>query len=273
MPLGITMHYVHQLYFGGHLENQVSPLEIKSKILDIGFLSRFWCKLFSLSNFFFPILNIKLQYFPKCISQGTNTNLQYAPWKMSPIIQKLYEDCYILYSPSWSFCFIVLETITLGNVCVYKLLWLFVLACCCSVAQLCPTLCDPMDCSTPHFPVIHHLPELAQTHVYRVSDDIQPSRPAIPFSSCLQSLPASWSFLINQLLASGGQTIGASASASVLLMNIQDWFPLGLTGFISLQSKGLSRAFSDTTAQKQQFSIQPSLWSNSHIHTWLLEKP
>jgi len=72
--------------------------------------------LFSLSNFFFPILNIQLQYFPKCISQGTNTNLQYAPWKMSPIIQKLYEDCYILYSPSWSFCFIVLETIRLGNV-------------------------------------------------------------------------------------------------------------------------------------------------------------
>ena len=97
----------------------------------------------------------------------------------------------------------------------------------------------------------------------------------IPFSSCLQSFPATGSFLINQLFASGGQSIGASAStsASVLPMNIQDWFPLGLTGLISLQSKALSRVFSNTTAQKQFFSVQPSLWSNCHIHTWLLEKP
>ena len=189
--------------------------------------------LFPLSSFFFPILNIQLQYFPKCISQGTNTNLLYAPWKMSPVIQKLYEDCYILYSPSWSFCFAVLEAIRLGSVCMYRLLWLFVLACCFSVAQLCPTLCS-MDCSMPHFPVIHHLPELAQTHVHWVSDDIQPSRPPIPFSSCLQSFPASRTFLINQLFASGGQAIGPSTSASVLLMNIQDCFPLGLTGLISL---------------------------------------
>ena len=76
------------------------------------------------------------------------------------------------------------------------------------------------------------------------------------------------------LFASGGQTIGVSASASVLPMNIQDWFPLGWTGWISLQSKGLSRVFSSTTVQKHQiFHTQPSLWSNSHIHTWLLEKP
>ena len=73
---------------------------------------------------------------------------------------------------------------------------------------------------------------------------------------------------------SGGQSIGASASASVLPMNIQDWFPLGWTGWISLQSKGLSRVFSNTTVQKHQFfNAQLSLWSNSHIHTWLLEKP
>ena len=95
-----------------------------------------------------------------------------------------------------------------------------------------------------------------------------------PFSSCLQSFPASGSFPMSQFLASGGQNIGASASASVLPMNIQDWFPSGLTGWISLQSKGLSRVFSNTTVQKHQFfSTQLSLWSNSHICTWLLERP
>ena len=95
----------------------------------------------------------------------------------------------------------------------------------------------------------------------------------LPFS-CLQSFPASRSFPMNQFFASAGQRIGASASASVLPMNIQDWFPLGWTALISLQSKGLSRVFSNTTVQKHQFfSTQLSLWSNSHIYTWLLEKP
>ena len=92
------------------------------------------------------------------------------------------------------------------------------------------------------------------------------------FSSCPQSFPASGSFLMSQLFASGGQSIEASASASLLPMNFQGWFPLGLTGLI-LQSKGLSRVFSNITVQKQFFSVQPSLWSNCHIHTWLLEKP
>ena len=93
----------------------------------------------------------------------------------------------------------------------------------------------------------------------------------IPFSSCLQSFPASQSFLMSKFFSSGSQSIGASAS--VLPMNIQDWFPLGWTGWISLQSKGLSRVFSNTTVQKHQFfGAQFSLWSNSHIHTWLLEK-
>ena len=93
-------------------------------------------------------------------------------------------------------------------------------------------------------------------------------------SSCLQSFPASGSFQMRQLFASGGQNIGVSASASVLPMNIQDWFPLGLTGLISLQSKGISRVFSNTTVQKHQFfSAQLSVKSNSHIHTWLMEKP
>ena len=95
-----------------------------------------------------------------------------------------------------------------------------------------------------------------------------------PFSLCLQSFPASGSFPVSRLFASGGQSIGASASASVLPMNIRGWFPSGLTGLSSLLSKGVSRVFSSTTVQKHQFfSTQPSLWSNSHIHTWLVEKP
>ena len=96
----------------------------------------------------------------------------------------------------------------------------------------------------------------------------------IPFSSCLQYFPASGSFPVSQLFASGGQSIGVSASTSVLPMNTQDWFPLGWTGWISLQSKGLSRVFSNTTVQKHQcFGAQFSSQSNSHIHTWSLEKP
>ena len=90
------------------------------------------------------------------------------------------------------------------------------------------------------------------------------SSSVVPFSSCLQFFPASGSFLMSQFFASGGQSIGALASASVLPMNIQDWFPLGLTGWISLQTKGLSRVFFNTTVQKHQFfSAQLSLWSNS----------
>ena len=93
------------------------------------------------------------------------------------------------------------------------------------------------------------------------------------FSSCPQSFPASVSFLTSQFFAFGGQSIGASASAPVLLMNIQGWFPLELTGLISLLSKGLSRVFSNTMIRKYQFFVtQPSLWSSSHILTWLLEK-
>ena len=99
------------------------------------------------------------------------------------------------------------------------------------------------------------------------------SSSGVPLSSCLQSFPASGSFPVSQFFASGGQSIGPSASASVLPMNIQDWFPVGLTGLISLQSKGLSRVFSNTTIQKHQFfSAKHSLWFNSLIHTWLLEK-
>jgi len=95
----------------------------------------------------------------------------------------------------------------------------------------------------------------------------------VPYFSCPQSFPASGSFPMSQLFTSSGQSIGVSASASVLPMNIQDWFPLGWTDWISLPSKGLSRVFSNTRVQKHQFfSAQLSLWSNSHIHTWPLEK-
>ena len=94
------------------------------------------------------------------------------------------------------------------------------------------------------------------------------SSSVIPFSSCLQSSPASGSFQMSQFFASGGQGIRVSASTSVLPMNIQGWLPLGWTGWISLQSKGLSRVFSNTTVQKHQyFGTQLSLYSNSHIHT------
>ena len=100
------------------------------------------------------------------------------------------------------------------------------------------------------------------------------SSSVIPFSSCLQSFPESGSFPMSQLFASGGQSIGVSASTSVLPMNTQEWSPLGWTGWISLQSKGLSRVFSNTTVQKHQFfGTQLSSQPNSHIHTWLLEKP
>ena len=142
--------------------------------------------------------------------------------------------------------------------------------CCCSVAQLWPALCDPMNCSTPGFPVLHYLQEFAQTHVHWVDDVIQPSHPLSPPSLVAFNLsqhqglfqwidfhfrwPSYWSFSISPSNEYSG------------------WFPLGLTGLI-LPSKGLSRVFSSTTVQKHQFfSTQPSLWSNSHIHTCLLEK-
>ena len=133
-----------------------------------------------------------------------------------------------------------------------------------------------MDCSVPGFLVLHYFPEFAQTYVHWVGDGIQSSRPLSSPSlpAFLQSSPTSEPFPMTWLLTLGGQSIGASASALVLPMNIQGWFPLGLTGWISLQSEGLSNIFSSTTVWKHQFfGAQSSLWFNSHIHTWLLEKP
>ena len=155
-----------------------------------------------------------------------------------------------------------------------KLFFLSWIACFhCSVTKSCQTLWDSMDCSTPGFPV-HHKSGVC-SHSCPFNQWCYPivSSCVAPFSSCSQSFPASGSFPISRIFASGGQRIGVSASASILPMSIQDWFPLGLTGLISLQSKELSRVFSNTIVQKHQFfGIQLSLWSNSHIHTWLLEK-
>ena len=143
-----------------------------------------------------------------------------------------------------------------------------------SVTQPCLTLCDPMDFSISGFPVHHQLLELTQTHVHWVGDAIQASHPLsshLPPPSIFHSIrvfsnesvlyikwPKYWSFSL---------CISPSNEYS-------DWFPLGLTGWISLQSKGLSRIISNITVQKHQFfDSQLSLWSYSHIHTWLLEKP
>ena len=134
-----------------------------------------------------------------------------------------------------------------------------------------------MDCSTPGLPVHHQLPKFTQTRVHWVSDTISPS--VIPFSSCLQSFPASGSFPTSQFFASGGQSIGAAASSSALLMNIRGGFPLGLTGLISLLSKRFSRVFSSTTIRKHQFfDPQPSLWSISTVEInvpqfWRIQSP
>ena len=118
-----------------------------------------------------------------------------------------------------------------------------------SVSQSGPTLCDPMDHSTPGFPVHHQLPDLAQTHVHQVGDAVQPSQPPLSPSPPALNL-SQHQGLESQFFASVGQSIGALVPP----MNIQDWFLLGLTSLISLQSKGLSRVFSSTTVEKHQFS-------------------
>ena len=141
---------------------------------------------------------------------------------------------------------------------------------CCWVAQSCPTL-RPRGLKHTRLPVLHYLPEFAQTQWCHPTI----SSSVIPFSSHLQSFPASGSFPISLSLHQVVKywSIGASASASVLPMNIQYWFPLELTGLISLQPRGLSGVLSSTTVQKHRFfSALPSLWSNSHICTSLLEK-
>ena len=146
---------------------------------------------------------------------------------------------------------------------------------CCSVTQLCPTLCYPMDWSTPVFPVLHHLLEFAQTSVLWVSDTVQWSHPLLPPPPPAFNFSQHQGFFSNESPGhirwskcwSFSFSISPSSEYSELISFTIDWFDL-------LQSKGLSRIFSNTTVQKHQFfSAQPSLCSNSHIHTWLLEKP
>ena len=121
------------------------------------------------------------------------------------------------------------------------------------VAQSYPTLFSPMDCSTPHIPVLHYLLEFAQFMPTGSVMSLNHLILCCPLLLPPSSFPASGSFPMSQFFASGGQSIGVSASASVLPMNMQDLFPLGWTGLISLQSKGLARVFSNTTVQKCQF--------------------
>ena len=140
-----------------------------------------------------------------------------------------------------------------------------------SVSQMCLTLCDPMNHSTAR-PLCPSPTPGVYSNSYPSSRWFHPaiSSSVIPFSSCPQWLPESGSFPMSQLFAWGGQSIGVSASTSVLPMNTLDWSPLGWTGWISLQSKGLSRVFFTTTVQKHQFfSAQLSSQSNSHIHIWV----
>ena len=143
-----------------------------------------------------------------------------------------------------------------------------------SVAQSCPTLCDSMNCSTPGLPVHHQPPGFTQTHIHWVSDAIQPSHPLLSPSPPAPNPSQQESFPMSQLFTWGGQRTGVSASASFPPKKSQGWSPSEWTGWISLQTKGLSRVFSNTRVQKHQFfGAQLSSQSNSHIHTWPLEKP
>ena len=146
---------------------------------------------------------------------------------------------------------------------------------CCSVAKSCLILCDPMDCSMPGFPVLYHPTDFAQTHVHWVGDAIQLSHSLSPYSPVALNLSQHQSLFgcVGSSHPSGGQSIGASASVSVLSMNIQGWFPLGLM-FDLLAVQGTLKSLLQYHNSKHQFfCAQLSLWSNSHIHRWLLVKP
>ena len=144
-----------------------------------------------------------------------------------------------------------------------------------SVTQSCLTLCDPMNHSTPGLPVHHQLPEFTQTHVHRVGDAIQPSHPLSSPSPAAPN-PSQHQALFQWVNSSHevAKVLEFQLQHQSFSVNTQDWYTLGWTGWISLQSKGLSRVFSNTTVQKHQFfCAQLYSESNSHIHTWLLEKP
>ena len=147
---------------------------------------------------------------------------------------------------------------------------------CCSVAKFCPTLCNPMDCSTPGSSVLHYYLEFAQILIHRVGDNyLTISTSVTLLSFCPQSFSVPGLFSMSWLFASGGQSIGASAAATVLSRNIQGWFPSGLTDLISMQPKGLSRVLPSTTIRKHQFfgtqpshgpTLTPITWHAYHQH-------
>ena len=143
-----------------------------------------------------------------------------------------------------------------------------------SVAQSCPTLCDPMNRSTPDLPVHHQLLEFTQTHVHWVGDAIQPSHPRSSLSSTAPTPPSIRVFSNESTLRMRRPKYWSFSFSIIPSKEIPGWSPSEWTGWISLQSKGLSRVFSNTTVQKHQFfGAQPSSQSSSHIHTWPLEKP
>ena len=136
------------------------------------------------------------------------------------------------------------------------------------------SVCDLMGCNLPVFPILHYLPEFAQIHIHWISNAIQPSHPLSSPSPPAFNLSQHQGLFYELAVHIRWPSFGALASASVLPINIQGWSPLGLTGLLSLLSKGLSRVFSSTTVQKGLFfGTQPSLEANSHSHTCLLEKP
>ena len=183
-------------------------------------------------------------------------------WNFQGIKYYFYMDFFVLLTIKKNMC--------MSNT-VFEVLHMKMSCCCCSVTMSCLTLCN---CNMPCFPVLHCLLEFAQTHVHWVVDAIQSSHPLSSSSPPVLSLSQHQGLFQWLAVCIGDQNTGVSASASVLPMNIQDLFPLGWTGWISLQSKGLSRVFSNTTIQNHQFfGAELSLWSNSHIHTRLLEKP
>ena len=142
--------------------------------------------------------------------------------------------------------------------------------CCCSVTKLCPALCDHMDCSMPGFSVLHYLPEFAQTHVRWIADALQLSHPVTPFSSA-PNPSQHLGFFKSQLFPSGAQSIGAPAS--VLPMNIQGSFPLGLTGWFPCVWGSCKSLFKHHSSTDSILRHSTFFRSNSYIHTWLLEKP
>ena len=146
--------------------------------------------------------------------------------------------------------------------------------CCCSVSKLCPTLCNPMDCSMPSFPVAYHLLECAQVHVHRICGAIEPSHPVTVFSFCLQSSPTSGSFPMSQFFTSGGQSIGASGSASVLPMNTQDLISFRIDWFDLLAVQGTLKSLLQHHSSKASI-LQRSAFSVVQLsHPYMTtEKP